>query len=363
MLTATPKLSFINSPDTHAICDIKYDLPFQVQIHERRNDSSNLSKRTIPVEFAESGSFEVQLKPGDKHEVFINRLDRDFNNPYTGDPTIRPDATVTARALKGEGEDITIDRIPFTHGGTYCEFALAAKDPSIKAPYWGTMEVGKLPPVTSDTGDLVMPDPIGFSEAEGPSTLHFVIEQSAENEALIPGHRYFALTRFTDKVGRWQRFEHDFTTKERQVTVNLKDMHIVEDSDFDTETDVGKFLFEIHELTSRGKQHDVLKSWYKRYETFNTGQDLNLNLMFTDTQKTITDINAGMGIFLRGIEEDDPDADDIAETARGKAVPLKFETGRDEEMVNAKQTIQANERYSSDDLEYDVHVVYSVKYL
>lgn len=355
MLTATPPLVLVPSTRSSEPTIISYNYTrISVRIWERLNGSP-WSRRRIDVEDAEVGSFDVHLRPGDKYEVraYLAQALVNPNDPPTENEK-QPLDSLVVRALKQFPVTNLLSELPASDiGGTYFAFKLATGS----APTYAIMQLGQEPPITDAFGPPVIPKPELTLESEG-KTLH-----QLQATPLLPGKRYFATVYVSNAQGDWQFFTLDIHTKQRTVSIQFKELVILDDSDPNSLGNNGRFRFQIYAVGDVPRR--LLKQFDFQIDDFTDKAPANrISLADLGFSHVVTPANHDIGISLHGIEEDGWfETDDIAETTFGLPVKLRLPFGQfKESVVDAKQTISAYERQDDDDLRFDVNVTFTVSY-
>jgi hypothetical protein len=167
----------------------------------------------------DEGVFIRHLRPGDIYEVLLHHDENADPNVAVDDPS--PDARATAMGLR-KGPEATglVVNEEFGPNGTSFEWHLETAETT-----FACLDVSANPPITDIEGVQFFPEVVD-TVSSGLSTSH---DLEVASPALLPGNPFHALLRVVDQDGNWQIRHEQFETKRRRVTVQLRELHIVND--------------------------------------------------------------------------------------------------------------------------------------
>jgi hypothetical protein len=252
LLSASPDIVVIEDPPAPAIktTEIHYIAlgPDQPQVWERfgvgswnrvlpprviRSDSNNRNIDGYFITPMTAGQF-YQVRLYHDPNINPNTQDEDPNtqdeDPNTQDEP-RPDAEITIPSLLKSGRITLIASKDNNQGGTWYRQTVTTT-----VPTHFFLQVGESRNLFGEAEGNPVLRPVLLAKNDGAmlKTQHTDVEvpdpaQIAEGRALFAGNDYFALGMVIDKDGRWEIFTVPFTTKQRKVTLNFIELHIVND--------------------------------------------------------------------------------------------------------------------------------------
>lgn len=173
---------------------------------------------------AQDGMFTMTLKPGQVYQVAMY-YDTDPTDPNVKDPNTAnkkersPDQLITVYArLKDPERTDLLTSEDQNIGGTFFQKVALTRMPTLFL-----LEVDMIPPYLDADGvpQFVAPKAIAL---DLPGNTHDRLA-----EPLFPGNDYFFLMRLIDEDGNWQVVSGKFRTKQRKVTINFQELHIIND--------------------------------------------------------------------------------------------------------------------------------------
>lgn len=320
------------------------------------------------------GVFTQSLKPGQVYEV-VMYFDTQDVDPNVVDPkdAIReqkPYASVMVVALLKDPEKTNLI---VSHdqnvGGTWFRKVVMTTVPTFFMLY-----ASKLPPFSDEQGDKRFLKPLAASFG-GLNTHH-----DLQVEPLLPGNDLFYLMRVFDEDGNWQIVSDPFRTKQRKVTIDFKELHIINDgvpgnttAEFRIWVMEGDIAvkdyffgdvenFEISDSPDKGDEDQEFIQLASICPTFILGP------------KDITEEIHNVGILTRGlIERNVGDNEWAANFYFGNFpnpksnVPhfakFRFPVGGGENVQNVPLVLRTLSQVEGVEFEYDVTVLFTVEYM
>jgi hypothetical protein len=164
------------------------------------------------------GSFTTEaLAPGQIYEATIWSGTDDPNAPGDHKPLVAI-AVFALRKAPEPGRFLQSE--DWTVGGTqYHHFVTTT------SPVNAYEAVGTEPPVPTPDGGQTLPSVVG--DTWEPVTDSHLLQI----HGLLPGTRYYVLTRLSDEHGRWEIVSKTLTTKQRQIQLRVTSIYVDDDSD------------------------------------------------------------------------------------------------------------------------------------
>ena len=334
------------------------------------NPANILHYMTVPV-YSTGGNVFIDMLPGQMIVVELRETNR---NPAVSYPVRKIKIACILR--DGETDFNIVDQDHRVHG-TYIESTLFVPVAARMIFCKYSMEMWQIAPNTN------MPyfDRSNFSGTI--ENLNYILDQNHRFEIapLFPGNKYFLLMLFSDIKGNWQCLKLDRTTLEREVTIKIKDIRIIKDSDGGSPADETKFYHNFSEDSNPFFRENILVIQFA--DDYNDNQVLNPASLIidyrSDTNRTtfLSNIKFSKRKFLansivftsEAFEDDGPYYDDHASTTdqfspEPQPPRLNFKIGN-EETDMCSETIQAYSDVDSNDYPfiYDVEMEYSCNYL
>jgi hypothetical protein len=175
-----------------------------------------------------------------------------------------------------------------------------------------------------------------------------------EATPVSPGNIYASTILLVDKAGNWQSWSEHFSTLERTVTLELVELHVVNDGDSLATSRAG-FRLEVHEGQA------ITTTFIVAERQVDDGGDYDLtseNYVAAMGPKQINEDNHDVAVSVWGYDEDGIEAN---EHAASGLIPLVVPAGKGRETVTDAITwLHAVPREG--DLEFKARVKHSVKY-
>lgn len=316
------------------------------------------------------GTFSKILKPGQVYEVVLYRYE--WIDPNVVNPTGKednPDASVRVVALLKDPEKTTlIESQDKTVGGTWFR-----KVVTTTVPTTFLLQVGNIKPSTDTQGNEFFLKPL--ASVFDPANTH----HDQQVDPLLPGNDLFYLARVVDDEGNWQIINDEFRTKQRKVTIDFTELHIINDGAagdttgefhiwvMEGDNTVRDYFFgdvDNFDISDSPDPGDEEQEWIPlkppRCPTFVLGPK--------DTTQTTYDI----GILTRGLVFRSLGSNDYAMNFFGDPDNLKknvlrqakfqFPTGGGENVQNVPFVVRATPQVTGAEIEYDVRALFTVEY-
>ena len=366
-MTITPKLAAFESPliaDVEAgertrLASIEYWKEADQAIWHRWRPGAwqrvtisvtDLDDPTLTHGYFSSPALEI----GWTYEVTIWPRDIDPNHPPNVDIPPRPLATLTLFVIRRRPEVRTFltdetERL----GGTYRQHYLVTS-----APVRVCGAVGPQPPVLNPHDVPMLPEVID-------ETVSTALAASIDLlfEGLVPGNTYHEVIHLFDEFGNWEFVTRSFTALKRQISVQVGNIHIHDDSD-DLSNGEATFTFEL-QVGSVADQNSWVTREGANYSNNNieSGKDVApvpnniLNVPLEVVQPRHRDAR-----FKVSALEDDNSNVGVAEEGDDAwgMKDLSIPSGQNEKVQNRAGTVTAGPGLNG--FHYDVSFVYSVDY-